>query len=254
MKQIILGAALLMAGIPVAKAEGYNRISFSYDWQKYGMNKDMAIFVNADPDAQKEGLNMNGFGIEYTHGFGIAKNAFIETGLGFTAGYGTKNAVKSLESKEYWFQENMKYSNYCFKIPVNIAYRIPVSDELSISPYAGLNLKINIASLVKFRYKTNIPEETITADEDIVFLNTGSYSLFDERECFLLMGNKDYTWNRLQAGWQIGANVNFKSFSFGVEYGMDFVPAFSQTMELYGETCKAKVNTQALKVLFGYTF
>lgn len=36
------------------------------------------------------------------------------------------------------------------------------------------------------------------------------------------MGGKDYTWKRFQVGWQIGANVDFKSLSVGMHYGSDF--------------------------------
>ncbi len=77
MKKVILAAALLVAGVSVANAEGYNRVAVSYDHTNLSFNKDAASFLDADGS---ETAGLNGFGLNYIHGFGVAENMFVETG------------------------------------------------------------------------------------------------------------------------------------------------------------------------------
>ncbi len=60
--------------------------------------------------------------------------------------------------------------------------------------------------------------------------------------------------NRFQMGWQIGVGFEYQKYYLGVQYGTDFIPAYSHKFEYDGATSKPKVNSQALKISLGYTF
>lgn len=68
------------------------------------------------------------------------------------------------------------------------------------------------------------------------------------------MGDGDYTWNRFQMGWQIGVGFEYQKYYLGVQYGTDFIPAYSHKFEWDGGSSKPKINSQALKISLGYTF
>ena len=84
MKKILMAAALLVAGVSFANAEDYNRVAVSFDNTHHGLNKNMKAEVGID------GYGTNGFGINYLHGFGVAENMYVETGLNLDFGWGSK--------------------------------------------------------------------------------------------------------------------------------------------------------------------
>ncbi len=45
------------------------------------------------------------------------------------------------------------------------------------------------------------------------------------------MDGSEYTWNRFQMGWQIGVGFQYKPFYLGVQYGTDFIHAYSHKFE-----------------------
>ena len=215
MKKILMAAALLVAGASIANAEGYNRVALSYDMQHFSMNKE---YTGADKSA---GRNLNGFGVAYTHGFGVAENMFVETGLGFNAGFGTES--------EGDYKQKMQNMN--FKVPVNYVYRFNVADGITIAPYAGINFKLNVA--------TKLRDEYDGQKSDWV-------SVFDKDK----MGSDDLTWNRFQMGWHVGVGFSYDKYYLGIQYGTDFIPAYSHKFD--GVT--PKVNSSNLNIAVGYTF
>lgn len=76
----------------------YNRLGISYNNEHYSFNKA------AEDDV--DGLGLNGFGIDYIHGFHITENLplFIETGLNFN--FNSKKVYE--EGGEYWEKETLK--------------------------------------------------------------------------------------------------------------------------------------------------
>lgn len=77
-------------------------------------------------------------------------------------------------------------------------------------------------------------------------------SVFDDSED--AMGDKDATWNRFQMGWHVGVGFQYKPIYLGVQYGTDFIPAYSHKYTYDGESETAKINTGNLKVTLGYVF
>lgn len=161
-----------------------------------------------------EDLNMNGFSIGYVHSFNIAKSLpiFLETGAGI-------NFAKWSES-----EDGADYSTTLLglTIPVNFVYGISINDKLAIKPYTGLYLRANLMGKDKY-------EEDGESSED---------NLFDKDD----MGGEDYTWNRVQVGWQIGTTLDINKFNVGISYALDF------------NEIAEKTKTSNFSVRVGYNF
>lgn len=216
-----------------AEKTDYNRISVSYDLQHFGFNKE---YTGDD----SEGRNLNGFGINYTHGFGVAENMFVETGLSFSLGFGTEAIGEKHSYDGYYYQAKEKMNNINMRIPVNFVYRFDINDKFSVAPFIGLNFKLNLISRYKDFLDTN--DSDYDADEE-EWVNL--YSDSEDN-----MDGKDYTWNRFQMGWQIGATFEFSKFAVGLQYGTDFIPAYSHNFDGY----KPKVSSSLFALSVGYTF
>ncbi|MDO5332708.1 MAG: outer membrane beta-barrel protein [bacterium] len=242
MKKVILAAAVLVASASVANAEGYNRVALSYDWQHYSMNKD---YTGTD---KTEGRSLNGFGINYAHGFGVAENMFVEVGGNFNFGFGSEKGEK-VEYAGYWFQDKQKMTNINLRVPVNFVYRFNVSDDFKIAPYVGINFKLNLVTKMKDVVDSNLSKDEL---KDLGYEEPDWVNVYsDSKEN---MGDGDYTWNRFQMGWQIGVGFEYQKYYLGVQYGTDFIPAYSHKFEWDGGSSKPKINSQALKISLGYTF
>ena len=233
MKKLLWVAALLVAGTSFASAEGYNRVAVSYDHTNLNANKEMDLFGTD----KSETAGLNGFGLNYIHGFGIANNMFIETGANVNFLFGGK----TFEEKENgeWEKDQTNFQNFNLQVPVNYVYRFNITDGVSLDPYVGLNFKLNLASKYKNKYTCSDPDDNWEGD----WIN-----LFDDGEN--AMGGKDYTWNRFQMGWHVGVGCNYDKYYLGVQVGTDFIPAYSHNFEGY----KPKVNTLDVKISIGYTF
>lgn len=238
LKPLFIAACSVLA-ISSASAEDYNRIGISYNNNHFGFNnwlKDGAF------EGLIDGISLNGFGINYTHGFGLSQSTpiFIETGINANFGFGSTDTQLTFSDgyDDYSGKLELKAQNINLQVPVNFVYRIAASDDVTIAPYAGLNFKFNIVTKVKA--KASVDGESMESDW---------YSLFsgdDMEECF----GDDGTGNRFQMGWHVGVGVQYKPLYLGLSYGTDFIAAYSHKFN--GKS--AKVSTGNLTVNLGYTF
>lgn len=218
MKKLIFAVALIAASVSM-NAQDYNRVALSYDYTGLSFNKEMA--------GKAETIGTNGFGLNYTHGFGVANNMFVEAGANIDFLFGSRT-----DKGDRW-ELTQKTQNINLQVPVNFVYRFNITEGVSIDPYAGLNFKLHFSERMRLDY----------GDE------TGEWiSVFDDGED--AMGSKDDTWNRFQMGWQIGVGLNYEKYYLGVQVGTDFIPAYSHK---FGDETY-KVNTTNVKVSLGYTF
>lgn len=190
-------------------------------------------------DTEKaETLGNNGFGLNYTHGFGVATNMFVEVGANVDFLFGSRT------DKYIGEESKVKFQNINLQVPVNYVYRFNITEGVSIDPYIGLNFKLHFTEKYKGEYIDL---------EDPEYSESGKWiSVFDKGED--AMDGKDYTWNRFQMGWQIGVGVNYDNYYLGVQVGTDFIPAYSHEFKYDDESYKCKVNSTNVKVSLGYTF
>lgn len=207
-----------------------------------------------------DNYTLNGFSLGYTKGISIAKRLpfFIETGLSMQ--YARKSfdnedqadilgTAWSIPYRGYNIPAQLTYSTLNFKIPVNLAYKLSFN-KVSLTPYAGINFKINAIGKIKFAVEDtdDLPEGVSEEDvwdyvedqndgEDLKNLN-----LLDKKDAEKLGYDKDEVWKRFQMGWQMGVGLDYNSLHVGLGYTKDFI-----------ELCK-KVKTSSVLVTLGYNF
>jgi len=186
--------------------ENYQRIQVGYD----------ALF--------EKGGSMHGAAAGYTYGLNLSSDRplYLEFGGRLNFGSGNKITIMSIS------------------VPVNIAYKFNVTDGIAITPYTGINFRINLLA-------TNDGHSMFGSDSDDPEGRSLSRSNDDPDD-----GDWDEDWDdyydmsarRFQMGWQIGAGVNFGKWYAGLEYGLDFI-----------KFQKSANNTASrLNVSVGYTF
>jgi hypothetical protein len=89
-----------------------------------------------------------------------------------------------------------------------VAYRIELSEGLSLAPHAGINFKGNLLSKIKY-----------TSGKE-----SKTYNNFKKDDV-----GKDYTWKRFQIGGQVGAGFNYNGYYLGYQYQFDFMELYKKT-------------------------
>lgn len=261
MKKVFLTLACAACTMALS-AEDYNRIGISFDHTGYSFNKELWATENSNLKDPVKGFGMNGVGINYIHGFSLSESIplYLETGANIDFMFGSKKIYDDAESKN-----TLKTSNINMQVPVNIAYKFNINDDFSITPYLGINFKVNFSTKFKGEYENKITGEkektdwfSLYSSEDIVKYYSGwepeDGPISDEAK----EKADDLKWNRFQMGWQVGVGFQYKPIYLGVQWGTDFIPAYDTKFEttVAGETISyhPKVNTNNLKVTLGYVF
>ena len=206
-------------------------------WQGVTASYDMGS-VSFDGSGSED-VDLNGFSIGYVKAFSVSKSLplFVETGLKFSYATGESTWSESGYDYEYGLgyielTEKLEYTYYNIQVPINLAYKFAVNDDIQIIPFTGVYLKGNIAAKV---------DETFTLDSEYGSESVEeSYDLYDKEEAQECGFEK--AWNRFNFGWQIGAKVAYQNFTAGITYGLDL-----------NETSK-KVKMNNLSISVGYNF
>lgn len=196
----------------------YNIIGLSYDHTSLsGKNYEFN---------DNESMGLNGFGIEYIHGFSLSRQLpmFLELGAKINMGFGS---AEDPEDSDYYTSVQMLRVN----VPVSFAWRFNIGGDMAITPFAGLDFRVNAMARAKY----NEPGEEYEW-----------VSMFDDEE----MGGDDETWNRFQMGWHLGARFEYNRLSLAISGGTDFIKAFNYSEDGY----KSHVNTGNLAITLGYRF
>lgn len=181
--------------------DDYNRIYVGYNPSKITWSEYQSDYEECYP--LKHGITVG-----YLHGSNIVKNLplYIEWGANFQYLFG----------KEHFSEEGWKktYSTnvYSVNVPVNLAFRFSFMDnDLSITPYLGVNLRLNVAGKWRTQGEEYSYGEWYDWDEE--------YNIFskDEEDGF-----GDEALKRFQVGFNVGVNFSYKAFNIGVGYVTDF--------------------------------
>lgn len=227
-----------------ADTDGWQGVTASYNIGK----------LSYDIEGAKD-MDFNGFSIGYVKAFSISKSLplFVEAGLGLTyASAEEKGGDFGSFDDDYddWFDDDwyddgwydddwydydydydyndfvakMKYTYIGLTVPVNIAYKYTLNEDIQIIPFTGVYLRAGVISKVKVDMGGESKD----------------YDLFDDKKAKEI-GLSD-SWNRFQFGWQIGAKVAYKQFTAGISYGTDLNEIAKKT----------KMNNLSISV--GYNF
>lgn len=237
---LMLAGALCVASS--AMAQDYNRVAISYDNTRYSAGGDDKYIDLGDAGDQKS-IATNGFGLNYIHGFSLSSSLpmFLEVGGNVNFNFYGKSKRPEGAENDYKYQ----FQNINLQIPVNYTWRFNVVEDFTIAPYAGINFKFNFMQRNRSYY-----DSKDTSDDDKKWTN-----LMSDKEDGGV-GSKDLTWNMFQMGWQVGVNFQYTNWVLGVQYGTDFIPAYSHTVkgEEGAKDYKSRINTGNLKLSVGYCF
>lgn len=186
----------------------YSRLEVSYSPMTFNIDGE-------------DNMDFTGVKLGYLHGMSISKTMPLYLEYGINAQY----AWYSDSDKDGSYEEEVTASVLNLNIPVNIAYRYAINQDMHVTPYAGLHLRGNI--LGKEEY-----EESYKGSKDDTF----SYDFFDKDD----MGK--HTAKRIQVGAQIGVGLDYKQLHFGVGYNTQFGDYFED------------VTTSGFDVKVGYNF
>lgn len=159
--------------------------------------------------------------VSYLHGFAISKKKpiFLETGFGIK--WGMYDIDVDREISEYTNVAREKLSLCTFEVPLNVGYRFDLNNpDWHIFPYTGLYLRLNAFGRIEAEDLDGYKDEA---------------NIFDEDEFYP-------TFERFLCGWQLGCDVQYREFSFGLCYGIDLNKIWIDT----------RVFTSSLT--FGYRF
>lgn len=171
---------------------------------------------------------VSGLEVGYVKSFSISKKLplYLETGASLLWVAGDLYDYSEAE-EDYISIDKGSVNMASLMIPVNVGYKYDIDENLSVFPYAGAYLKLNIVGKMETElYETNAG--VVSEDE------SSDMDMFDKDE-----GDGD----RLQVGLQIGATLNYKeTYNLGISYGFDI-----------NEVMK-KVDSSKFAVTLGYNF
>lgn len=215
----------------------YNRVAVAYTNTK--LSEEAFSYENVS-------LHLNGFSIEYTHGFGLSKRIplFLEIGVNFNCGFRTETETAyysiPVENETYSGSVETKYKiqNINFNIPVNLAYKIGINEKTYCTPYVGINMRMNCMLREKIHITTeeNVQMQSHNMSE-IKHYDTGWSTLYPEDGIHPFADGYRY-----QIGWHAGVGMTLRKIYVGVEYGTDFT-----------QICRG-VDSSKLAISLGYTF
>lgn len=186
-----------------ASEEGYNSIRLSYLPTQIDLNGLEALYGDKS--------NLNGASFEYIRGINFVKDIplFLEIGIGGKWSNWTDSYEKEYDM--YIYNSNTSLNVASLYIPLNIGYRISLTEDFSIMPYAGLMAQANLAATITDSYEYDYHDQFEDWHDDKK--QKDRYDMFDKEEM------DGQTLKRFFFGWQVGANVTIKKLQIGINYG-----------------------------------
>ena len=211
------------------KTTGWNRIFYSYNPSKIAYDAS-----NTTDD------DLKGISVGYLRGFSLTRKAplYMEMGAAFQYRFTESYAGSS----DTTYDEELGYASVSYSarvhmmsvnVPINLLYRFNINDQLSISPYFGLDFRYNVACKIKVKMRNFYGEygeyERVNASK--------SFSLFD-KEFMDQMGVEPF--NRFQPGFHAGIGLDYRMLHLAVDLGKDF--------DELSPTGKGKIKTTSIIV------
>lgn len=208
MKKTILSAVILLAAAATpafAQNEApsvINRASIFYD-------------LNTLYPSGASNIYFNGYGVGYNIDVRVSKTypLYVGTGLDVRFVFNNRNITDDFDYDLAFIKAQSTLIN--FNLPVNVSYRVPVTEKFYVTPFAGLNFRLQAYgnSSLKIAVPADTPEEVIDKLEQI----NDNINLFSSDD----MGDEHL--RRFQMGWHAGVNLEYNNVVLGLSYGTDFV-------------------------------
>ncbi len=242
MRKLLLCAALLAGTVCMTNAQ--EKIEFGV---RAGLN------VNSLSGSGAKGMKSRvGYHVGAVMDWNVAKNLYVQPGLYFT----TRGAKSSYDGGEE--KINMNY----LQIPITVAYRFPVSEQVKIDVNVGPYIALGLGGKIKYSESGDWGDEGDWSDYS--FDDFDDYAS-DETKVFGSNG----LYKRFDAGLRFGASVHFKRFSLGFSYDLGLTNIIRDSNEDYdsGEDffsyddedfdpsySKPKIKNGSFQISLGYNF
>lgn len=214
--------------------DGYNRVYFGYN--------PVSASWSENASANKKTIPINhGLTLGYLRGSNIIKSLplFVEYGANFQWLFGDSKI------SEDGFKVNNNLNMFSINIPVNVALRLSfMNNELSVTPYLGLNGRINLGGFMKMSAKEDGETSSIKYD---LFSDEDEIEEIDENEFSSGLG--DSALKRFQIGFNCGVTLSYKAYSIGIGYVADFNNIVDPDVD---DPVTAKLGVTTISV--GYNF
>lgn len=176
-----------------------------------------SVFYDLNTLYPKDGDNVyfNGYGVGYNIDVRVSKTLplYIGTGIDVRFVFHNENINENLAYDPVWMKAQCTLIN--FNLPVNVSYRMPVADKFYLTPFIGLDFRLQAygnASL-SIAIPEGSPQEVVDWAESV----NDDVNLFSSDD----MGSAHL--RRFQMGWHAGLNFEYNRLTLGLSYGTDFV-------------------------------
>lgn len=210
----------------------YNRVYVGYNPVNLKWNDFDSLIGDALPFK-------NGLTVGYLHASNILKGVplYIEYGGNLMYTFG-----KDSYSDEYdgdLYKEVIKANLFSVNVPVSLSLRLSFNDnKMSITPYLGLNFRVNLAGNLKYTSK----ERYYDYYDDVY--DSYKVNLFDKDDM------DDSAVKRFQIGFNCGVGFTYAKYSLGVGYTTDF----SSLIKAGDEDFELKGKLNVVMISLGYNF
>ncbi len=157
----------------------------------------------------------NGYGVGYNIDFKVSDTypIYVGTGLDVRFVFNNRNITDDLDFDLVSIKAQTTFIN--FNLPVNVSYRVPVTDKFYLTPFAGLNFRVQAYGNTSL--KISVPDNTPEVITDRLVNIDKNINLFSSDD----MGDNHL--RRFQMGWHAGVNMEYNNVVLGLSYGTDFV-------------------------------
>ncbi|MDE6360459.1 MAG: hypothetical protein K2L39_04445 [Muribaculaceae bacterium] len=159
-------------------------------------------------------FSLNGFVVGYSIDFKIPGNHPLYLGTGIDARFTFRNKTFHDTATYDEVKAKVATSFINFNIPLNLSYRLPVTEAFLITPQFGLDLRMQ--ALGKRTTTVTYPSVTSEPVSHAGNFTPGSVNLFSKSA----LGNQAL--RRFQAGWHAALKLQYDQFVLGISYGTDF--------------------------------
>lgn len=159
-------------------------------------------------------FSLNGFVAGYSVDFRITTHHPLYLGTGLDVRFTTRD--KTFHDTNTYDAIKAKVSTHFlnFNVPINLSYRLPLSETFNITPQLGLDFRVQAigkrTTTIFYPSGAHIPSANVSG------FTPGSVNLFSRN----VLGEQAL--RRFQAGWHAALKLQYDQFVLGISYGTDF--------------------------------
>lgn len=159
-------------------------------------------------------FSLNGFVAGYSVDFRITTHHPLYLGTGLDVRFTTRD--KTFHDTNTYDAIKAKVSTHFlnFNVPINLSYRLPLSETFNITPQLGLDFRVQ--AIGKRTTTIFYPSGAHLPSANVSGFTPGSVNLFSRN----VLGEQAL--RRFQAGWHAALKLQYDQFVLGISYGTDF--------------------------------